>query len=399
MIFYHNIRTFLSQERQLIKVDRAFQRKSCWTLAQKRRYIISFLKNRTPYPVVLADIRTGLMRSKDIQSSEDIRKYEELTNEGKSRVSLDGQNRIKTLEEFYNNAWGITGDLMGADGVVYPVKDVLYKDLPTRLKDAFDMLQVSVYVQQNCLYSELHTIFVDINDGEGLNPQEKRNAIMTWFSGHIRNFAETQNHEKLLLRISGMKEQDIKRSTDAEWYTKAYVSLVQPDKHYLNRSGLDAFYKQGEGRQQASISDYSRDKVDRFEKVVEMVYRAVFSKTVIGTPISQKLFWALLIASADVYDTGQRITDYSILFDAVKQADCSLCIDSNDDFVKDFKTWQGLPNPCPKQEPKKSQYYFHWASDVNKPTVRQKRKSELLRELKNMNLYHDSFKVQSQAAK
>ena len=128
-------------------------------------------------------------------------------------------------------------------------------------------------------------------------------------------------------------------------------------------------------------------------------YNAVFSKSVAGTPISQKLFWALLTSAADVNDTGKKITDYASFFDAVKEADCSLCINSNDDFVKHFKTWQGLPNPCPKQEPKKSQYYFHWASDVNKPTVRQKRKSELLRELKNMNLYHDSFKVQSQAAK
>ena len=397
MMFYHNIKAFLSQERPLIKVDRAFQRKSCWTLAQKRRYVVSFLNNRTPYPVVLADIRTGLMHSRAIQSSEDIIKYEELANEGKSYVSLDGQNRIMTLEEFYNNEWGITGDLMGADGVIYPVKDVLYKDLPTRLKDAFDMLRVSVYVQQNCLYSELHTIFIDINDGEGLNPQEKRNAIMTWFSGHIRNFAETQNNERLLLRISGMKEQDIKRSTDAEWYTKAYASLVKPDRHYLNRSGLDAFYRQGEGRQQTSIKDYSRQNVDRFQKVIEMVYDAVFSRSVAGTPISQKLFWALLIAASDVYDTGRRITDYSIFFDAVKDADSSLCIDSNDNFVKDFKNWQQNPNG--KSEPKKSQYYFHWASDVNKPPVRQKRKKELLLKLQNSSSYQDSFKVQAQAAK
>jgi len=405
MMFYHKITAFLSQQRQLIKVDRSFQRKSCWTLSQKRKYIISFLNNRTPYPIVLADIRTGLMRSKITQSSEDIRKYEGL-QEKYSFVSLDGQNRVKTLEEFYNNEFTITGDLEGADGISYPIKEVLYKDLPTRLKDAFDMLRVGVYVQENCLYSELHTIFVDINDGEGLNPQEKRNAIMTWFSDYIRNFAEAKKNESLLLKMNGMSEKDIKRSADAEWYTKAYASLISPnqstsakDDRHLSTSGLDSFYRQGEGYQRSSVKDYSRQNVDRFEKVVAMVYNAVYSKSTAGTPITQKLFWALLLAAADVYDTGRRITDYTSFFDAAKEADCSLCIASSEDFAKDLKTWQGLSNPNPKQEPKKSQYYFHWASDVNKPTVRQKRKYELLSKLKNMNLYHDSFKVQAQAAK
>lgn len=85
--------------------------------------------------------------------------------------------------------------------------------------------------------------------------------------------------------MNGMSEKDIKRSTDAEWYTKAYASLVKPaqsisgkDDKYLSTSGLDSFYRLGEGMQRTSIKDYSRQNVDRFEKVIAMVYNAVFSK-------------------------------------------------------------------------------------------------------------------------
>lgn len=164
-----NIHEFLNEERETIKVDRAFQRKSCWSLEQKRRFILSFLRKRTPYPIVLADIKTGIKQSKKQSDYESLAKYEGLI--GYEKISLDGQNRVQTLHDFYNNDFSITGRLIGADGKEYPVTNCYYKDLPIRVKDAFDMLGINVDTMKNCLYSELHKIFVDINDGEGLNEQ------------------------------------------------------------------------------------------------------------------------------------------------------------------------------------------------------------------------------------
>lgn len=388
-----NIQEFLNEERETIKVDRAFQRKSCWSLEQKRRFVLSFLRKRTPYPIVLADIKTGIKQSKKQSDSESLHKYQAFSDYEK--ISLDGQNRVQTLHDFYNNEFSITGRLIGADGKEYPVTNCFYKDLPIRVKDAFDMLEISVHVMKNCLYSELHKIFVDINDGEGLNEQEKRNAIMTWFSQYIRDFSETPDNVKLLLRISGISEQDIKRSKDAEWFTKVYASLLRPNKHHLHQAGLDNFYRQGEGMPQSTIDDYSSANVIRFEKVISMVHKAVFAKSPRGTQVSQKLFWALVAAAGNVYDDGNQIQDYVKFFNAVKKADDIACLDSQELFAKKHREWLRISdNPLPA--PKKSQYYFHWASDVNKPSVRMKRKERLLLELLRTNDYVDSWCVETE---
>ena len=388
-----NIHEFLNEERETIKVDRAFQRKSCWSLEQKRRFILSFLRKRTPYPIVLADIKTGIKQSKKQSDYESLAKYEGLI--GYEKISLDGQNRVQTLHDFYNNDFSITGRLIGADGKEYPVTNCYYKDLPIRVKDAFDMLGINVDTMKNCLYSELHKIFVDINDGEGLNEQEKRNAIMTWFSNYIRTFSEAPDNAKLLLRISGISEQDIARSKDAEWFTKVYASLLRPNKHHLHQAGLDNFYRQGEGMPQSTIDDYSLANVVRFQKVIAMVHKAVFRKSTVGTQVSQKLFWALVAAASDVYDDGNQIHDYVKFFNAVKNADDIECLESQELFAKRHRKWFNVSdNPLPA--PKRSQYYFHWASDVNKPTARMKRKQSLLLRLTKIKDYIDSWYVETE---
>ena len=387
-MYYYNIIEFLSEERQRIKVDRSFQRKVCWSLEQKRRFILSFFQKRTPYPIVLADVRTGIKHSKQLANSQSLETYQNLGPDY-AYISLDGQNRVGTLYQFVNNEFTITGIIRGADGVDYPVKNCLYKDLPTRVKDAFDMLQISVHVLKNCLYSELHEIFVNINDGEGLNEQEKRNAIMTWFSSYIREFAETEKYQDLLLKVNGISSQDIRRSKDAEWFAKMFASLTTSNK-YINQAGLDAFYRQGEARDRAKIDDYSATTVNRFESIVEMVYQAVFCKSSKGTPITQKLMWALVQVASDVYDSpdGKKIQDYVKFFEVVKEEDQYLCSDSQEKFAQQSKRWQANQKGS---EPKKSGFYFHWASDVNKPSVRTKRRDALLKRLSKNPMYAECF--------
>ena len=384
----HNIAEFLSDEAQFIKIDRSFQRKACWSLVQRRRFMKSSLKKRTPYPIVVADIKTGIKASAGDSNS--IQKFKDLQDANYTMISLDGQNRLETYRAFYNSEFTISGDFKGADGVIYTVKNQSYKDLPPRLKDAFDMLEFDISIMKHCIYSELHEIFVDINEGDSLNSQEKRNAIMSWISGYIRNFSEVEKNSKLLMRIGGFNEQDVSRSLDAQWYAKIFASLVRPNRYNLTSTGLDGFYKQGESRNRSAISDYSEENVSRFEEIIRMTYSAVFSRTDTGTQVTQRQFWALLLAASNTYDSGERIYDYVSFFDSVVTADRSLCLDSADDFAKSLREHTIDPENSP--EPMRSQYYFFWASNMNKAGDRMRAKESLISFLEAAPKYNDCLK-------
>lgn len=372
---------FLQEEQESIKIDRAFQRKACWTLQQKRNFIKSSLLGRAPYPIVLADVKTGLRYSIKRNRTASVNAYKKAQDEGCDFISLDGQNRVAALSSFFNNEYTISGKFLCKDGQWHNIDNQFYKDLPPRLKDAFDDMTLEVAKMKHCLYSDLHKIFVDINDGQSLNNQEKRNAIMTTFSGYIRNFSETEDSQKLIGRIIGITEVMISRSLDAEWFAKTYMSILRPNRHHLTASGLDKFYSQGEGRPQSAIEDYSEQNQERFENIMQMVHQAVFCRSVRGTPVSQRLFWALTIAASNFYDTGKTIKSYSDFFDSVKAVDSMLCAQADLDYGEAFKKWSADPNALDEDEPKKSRYYSHWASDVNSPTVRIKRREALLKAL------------------
>lgn len=384
----HNIVEFLSDEAQFIKIDRSFQRKACWSIAQRRRFMKSSLKKRTPYPIVVADIKTGIKAS--VGDSNSTQKFKDLQDANYTMISLDGQNRLETYRAFYNSEFTISGEFKGADGVIYTVKNQAYKDLPPRLKDAFDMLSFDVSIMKHCIYSELHEIFVDINEGDSLNSQEKRNAIMSWISGYIREFSEIQKNSKLLMRIKGFDDQDVSRSLDAQWYAKLFASLCRPNRYNLTSTGLDGFYKQGESRNRSAITDYSEENVSRFEEIIRMVYSAVFSRSDTGTQVTQRQFWALVLAASNVYDSGERIYDYISFFDSVVAADRSLCSVSADDFANAQR--QHTIDPEENSEPVRSHYYFFWASNMNKASDRMKAKEKLINFLEADSQYINCLK-------
>ena len=391
----NNIKTttaaeFLSETIKEIAIDRAFQRKVCWSKTQQRNYIASFFMKRTPYPIILAEIKSGIKQSIKSCDKTSEEKYLKLKQKGENitYVSLDGQQRSEALRSFINNEITVCGAFVGADRKEYTINNKFYKDLPTRLKDAFDDTIIHIYEMKNCLYSDLHEIFVNINDGEPLNRQEKRNAKMTWFSDYIRDFSETEKNKKLLLRIDGFSEEKILRSLDAEWYSRLYCSILRPNIHHLNHSGIDNFYNLGVNRDRSFVDEYSPSNINRFKSIVSIIYNSVFSKSSKGTKISQRLFWALAIAADDVFNANKTIESYSEFFNAVNDADRALCTETELEYANSNKDYV---NGEIEFEPKKSQYYFHWASDINQPAVRAKRREKLIEKLKNSKEYKNSF--------
>ena len=63
-----------------------------------------------------------------------------------------------------------------AEGGIHHLKNKAYKNLPSALKALLQNRRFLIEKADDILYWELPEIFKDLNDGEALNDQEKRQA-------------------------------------------------------------------------------------------------------------------------------------------------------------------------------------------------------------------------------
>jgi len=371
----HKVFDFVRNEAHKIHIDRAFQRKACWSNDTCREFIISANRGRTPYPIVVADVATGIEYSEEQASLYSVEKYQEAKVLRKDYISLDGQNRVEAWRRLFDDELTLTGTFIDADGAEVGVKNKYYGDLPVRLQDALRDTEISVSFMNRCLYSDLHDIFVNINSGEPLNSQEKRNAINTPISEFLRKISERNDIAEMWPKISGFNDENIKRSQDTEWTTLAYVGSLREYEMDGRDSKLDEFYLLGKGKLNKDVKQYSNYYRTRFSNILSVVSNLVKNcKIHTGKGIAQKHFWAFLMVSEYLYDNNIIIPDYEGLSNLIVSVDESLSRESNIQFSKDIE----LAESKKKDLPQKSSYYFFHQSNYKSQNSRKTRRDALI---------------------
>jgi hypothetical protein len=364
---------FIATLASKIFIDRGFQRKACWTDKTCREFILSANKGRAPYPVVVADVSSGLFRSQNEGDAVSQQKYEQIKMLSKDWVSLDGQNRIEAFRRLFNNELTLTGTFIDADGCSVGVKNDYFKDLPVRLQDALKDCEITVIIMQNCLYSELHDIFVNINGGEPLNEQEKRNAIDTPISSVIRDHSE-RPHVREMFEKMNMKDSWFKRSLDAEWVAMMYLFTLGRYETNCKSSDLNNLYKIGKGKFFKQVPEYSGPMRTRFVKIINLLSSVVNSSKKSKNPLSQKEFWGMLIVCEYLIDNGIDITDYQGLASLIVDINTKLSNESHLEFSKAVTKAEELGHDLPS----KSDYYFFYQSVFKDMNSRNKRRKKLI---------------------
>lgn len=151
-----------------IFLDLSFQRKACWPLSAKKNYIQSILEGVHPGYLILADVRQNAVTDPY---------FKQLQDKGMEYLSIDGNNRTTTLNEFMKNEFT----------VLFNGKKVMYKDLDLASKTQFDAKTISIVVYNSIDREGCAKIFLAHNESQALSKQEKRNAhigeISTYFRG------------------------------------------------------------------------------------------------------------------------------------------------------------------------------------------------------------------------
>jgi len=370
-------------DRRRLKVDRSFNRRSVWDSKDANLYFQSLTRNRVPSPHVMADIEACLDFSEERADQASVEYYREWSSLGFKNLSLDGQNRGEKILALLNNEIAISGNFIDADGIEVEVENTFFKDLPRRLQDHFRTgCQIDIEIYKDVLSDELTDIFRNIQAGQPLNAQEKRNSTLSPIAPWVRDMRVL--HEDVLARIT--KSDQITRMIDDENMAKMAMVLLGGNKKWgLSMSDIDSWYALGQGY--STLDDpscpYPRKEMDRIEGILEMFGTVINNQSVYPASkiVPKKMWWAALYACEWVYDNDYLIHSKKDFFKKLKEIDDRLANDSEIEYSQECS--KCLEKGIDPDEISKQDYYFRYQNLPHQFQPRKRRKKALVAEIKN----------------
>ena len=358
--------------------DPSFQRRVVWDKDDINKYFVSLTRGWPILDVVLADVEQCLEYSRlkgDLISE---KYFDDIHCRGFKYISLDGQNRTKSILAVMDNKNTLTGEFRDADDQMIRVENVFFKDLPQRLQDrVITGCDIKVELSCDSLQSDLPYQFEALNAGVPLNAQEHRNAIQSPIAGWIRE--TSKYHEEAILRFT--QKDDIKRMTDDENIAKLAMVLLRDKSWALDNASMDEWYKLGIGFN--SLQDdgcpYKKVEIHRVESIFNM-FCSVMNHQKLYPPskmIPKRLWWGALYLCAWIDDNNLIISSQKDFFEKLKEIDDGLVRSSELTYATDCDN--DIKNGG-TGDIKKDHYYFKWATAPHHPIARYKRRKALIDE-------------------
>jgi len=338
-----------------VKVDKRFQRRKVWDLADKREYLHSLSQNWVRHQnIVVADVAACLEYSQAMDPS-DNRSHEyfqDISSAGYKYLSLDGQNRTFCLNEFASNDIHYKGTMSDADGKTHTIANHTFDELPQRVRDLLNTgALISVAVVEEITSNDLRKFFLSYNGGCPLKAQERRHAEPTPLSVWVETRA--QKYQKSGAATKLHTKGDISRMKDNELITKMTMGVVQkvgPNAEDVQTpfsfrsKDLDIFYRIGNDAFDMAHSCYDTAEMSRASDLIDTTMRAVAAQ---NEKTDKNEVWALLWAVQYAHDSGQTIQSLKQFYREVIKIDEKLKMDSKAQYAQDELAAQnqGLPSP------------------------------------------------------
>ncbi len=189
-----------------IYLDLAFQSSERWSAAAALAYLRSVFSGFTPNPIILAHVESCMKYCEERlgKDSDDYKYFASLHTNNVKYISVDGNNRTRAIMKFFNNLLklkeGTSYRISGAPILEFsnytPTNTISFKGMPEKLKEYVREIKVPVFLVNEATRQELHDMFIAVNNGVSLNPQEKRNAIVCKVADEIRALAK--KYDKML---------------------------------------------------------------------------------------------------------------------------------------------------------------------------------------------------------
>jgi hypothetical protein len=212
------------------------QRPIAWRPKDRKAYFESMCMGRTEGGFVFVNMQYAVQAMDDHGYTNDraYRYFKKLMSQGYKYLTLDGNNRWTFIRDLIEDRYNIP---LGTYNML--IQDTLHTFTVTKRNNVFSKLTgleqrvlldrvfvITEYTQLD--YAGLSEIFLSINSGVPLNPQEKRNAMDSDWSDYVRKLSL----ELAPLLTLSLGENYTKRLAGDDWIatTLGYVIYCNPDE-------------------------------------------------------------------------------------------------------------------------------------------------------------------------
>jgi len=285
-----------------------FQRPEAWRCNDRKSYFQSLLMNRLEGNFVVVDLELASNKLQRIAPQNRAHNFfKNLESQGYEYIILDGNNRFKFLSALMRDEWqipkGVYTYVLEDDVqqlVVGPHNNTFSK-LPKLVRNLISKRQVVISEYTQIDYKGLSEVFLNVNSGVELNPQEKRNAFGTAWADYVRELRK--DLAPLMLMVHGDNHKYRLKSDN--WIADAlcFVRNVTPQ----NTIGITQITKNALYR-----SDFNEDEVQpltlKFQQLMDYVTSMItdenvdLDETEITRPVScMNLLW-MMCNGIETYD-------------------------------------------------------------------------------------------------
>ena len=188
-----------------------YQRPTCWTNKNRKDYFKSILMNRTSGIFTFVDIEMSKYNIENIDKTHNsFNFYKKILEEKCAKhIVLDGNNRLKFIESLLNDEYNIPrgtyeylpNNNSNTQDEFTVGRNFVFSKLPTIVQKAIKSRIVTVNEYYQITHEGLSEVFININSGQPLKPQELRNVFPGFFAPYIRSISE--QIEPLLTLVFG----------------------------------------------------------------------------------------------------------------------------------------------------------------------------------------------------
>ena len=295
-----------------------FQRPESWSAKERKAYFLSVLMNRIEGTFVFVDVEIARARAESIDPTDTSFTYfNNLLKQMIEKIILEGNNRLKFFEALLNDEYTIPSATYyylpepystSLTQFVVGKHNNVFSKLPKLVQKAIRSRKVIVSEYTQIDYKGLSDVFVNVNSGVPLNPQELRNALHTDWATYVRQMRKEL--APLLIKMFSNKYK--KRLVGDEWivdtidmvlnnYCKdeeiadfEINGVTQTSKNKLYVSDYDEFNEQKITENFITLASY-------IDKMIDDGWEELNEKVILRKSSVMNLFW-MINNGIDTYD-------------------------------------------------------------------------------------------------
>ena len=216
--------------RKNIDTNPDYQRPAVWTRAQKQLLIDSMIRE---YDVPKFYLHKTGTKTFDV---------------------VDGQQRLRTIWEYFHGDFALAKDAEPVDGI--EIKGQKYSELDDDIKDKIDSYNLDFVVLDGITEDEIREMFLRLQNGTSLKAQEKRNAMPGKMGDFVRATAKHDFFTKVHFTNSRFTHDLIAAQMILLSLTKGICNIKDKDLNTMYETYRDFDAASAEAKNVTKILDY-----------------------------------------------------------------------------------------------------------------------------------------------